>query len=82
VPPGPQSEELKKMFTSDDGRGTIRRNLRTSRTLARLVEIATQDGSGPKPAKKAPAKRKKGAADADTPAASAEGAEDAAEPSE
>jgi trigger factor len=80
VPAGPQAEELRKMFASEDGRTTIRRNLKTSRTLARLVEIATQDGASPK-LKKA-AKRKKGAADADTPPASSESAEASAEQSE
>jgi trigger factor len=85
VPAGPQSDELKKMFTSDDGRATIRRNLRTSKTLTRLVEIATQDGSAPRVAKKAAAKRKKGEPAADTDATSdgdAADAEAAAEPSE
>jgi hypothetical protein len=69
------------MFASDDGRATVRRNLRTSRTLARLVEIATQGGSGEK-AKKASGKRKKALAEADTSPDGGEGAEAAAQPSE
>ena len=45
---GAQAEQLRQLFDSEDGRGTIRRNLLTRKTLARLVEIATQDG-GAKP---------------------------------
>jgi trigger factor len=81
VPPGPQGEQIREMFASEDGRGTIRRNLKTSRTLARLVEIATQGGAAAKP-KKASAKRKKGAPEADTSSDTGEGAEATAEPSE
>ncbi len=83
---GPQAEKLRAMFETDDGRGTIRRNLRTTRTLARLVEIATQGGAAAEKPKKAPGvappKRKKGGAKADTPPDAAEGAGAAAEPSE
>jgi trigger factor len=42
---GPQGAQLRQLFSSEDGRGTIRRNLLTRKTLARLVEIATQDGA-------------------------------------
>lgn len=50
---GPQAEQLRQMFDSENGRDTIRRNLLTRKTLARLVEIATQDGAAEpsKPAK-------------------------------
>jgi trigger factor len=82
VPPGPQAEQLRGMFASEDGRGTIRRNLRTTKTLARLVEIATQDGAAGAKPKKGAAKRKKGGAKADTPSDTTEGAEAAAEQSE
>ena len=91
VPTGPQAQQLKEMFTSEDGRATIRRNLKTSRTLARLVEIATQDGEAPKTMKepaprKGAAKRKKADSAADTPpaqdAAPDEGADAASEASE
>ncbi len=81
VTPGPQADQLRDMFASDDGRATIRRNLKTSRTLARLVAIATQGAGGGTP-KKAPAKRKKGPSEADTPQASTEGAEATADASE
>jgi trigger factor len=41
---GQQAEQLRQLFDSESGRDTIRRNLLTRKTLARLVEIATQDG--------------------------------------
>jgi trigger factor len=44
---GPQATQLRQLFESPDGRGTVRRNLITRKTLARLVEMATQDGAGP-----------------------------------
>jgi trigger factor len=81
VPPGPQAEQLRAMFTSEEGRGTVRRNLRTSRTLARLVEIATQEAGGEKP-KKAGSKRKKAVTEADTPLDDGNDAEAADKPSE
>jgi trigger factor len=77
---GPQADKLREMFGSEDGRATVRRNLRTTKTLARLVEIATQDGGAP--AKKGTAKRKKAGAAADTPAAGGEDAETGAQQSE
>ena len=79
---GAQGPQMRQMFNSENGRDTIRRNLLTRRTLARLVEIATQDGAaGPDAAeaekpKKKPA-RKKAAAKAETseaPTAEAEAA--------
>ncbi len=36
---GPQGAQLKQFMSSDDGRSTIRRNMATKKTLARLVEI-------------------------------------------
>jgi trigger factor len=41
---GAQAQQLRDLFTSENGKETIRRNLVTRKTLARLVEIATQDG--------------------------------------
>jgi trigger factor len=66
---GEQGAQLRQLFDSENGRDTIRRNLLTRKTLARLVEIATQDGgvaaatgaNTGKPTKKA-AKKKKAAA--------------------
>jgi trigger factor len=53
---GAQSAQLRELFGSPDGRATIRRNLVTRKTLARLVEIATEGGDAGKP--KAPKKKK------------------------
>lgn len=41
---GAQAPQLRQLFNNAEGRATIRRNLLTRRTLARLVELATQDG--------------------------------------
>lgn len=41
---GPQAEQFRSMFASENGRDTVRRNLLTRKTLERLIEIATQDG--------------------------------------
>jgi trigger factor len=41
---GQQGAQLRQLFESENGRDTIRRNLITRKTLARLVEIATQSG--------------------------------------
>ena len=38
------ARSFRELFESEDGQGTIRRNLMTRKTLARLVEIATQEG--------------------------------------
>ena len=46
---GPQAAQLGQIFDSENGRDTIRRNLVTKKTLARLVEIATQDGAAVQP---------------------------------
>jgi len=46
---GPQAAQLRQIFDSENGRDTVRRNLVTKKTLARLVEIATQDGGAAKP---------------------------------
>ncbi len=57
---GTQAAQLRQMFDSENGRDTIRRNLLTRKTLARLVEIATQDGGAEALAEK-PAKAKRSA---------------------
>ena len=64
---GAQAPRLRELFSSAAGRDTIRRRLLTDKTLARLVEIATQNGEGAaasagqegQPAKKRRAKRPK-----------------------
>lgn len=69
---GEQGAQLRQLFDSENGRDTIRRNLLTRKTLARLVEIATQDGgvaaatgaNAGKPTKKAAKKKKAAAPDA------------------
>jgi hypothetical protein len=66
------------MFDSENGRDTIRRNLLTRKTLARLVEIATQGGGAvaEKPAKAKKTAKKKaeavGAIEAEAPESEAE----------
>ncbi|MEX2246663.1 MAG: trigger factor [Dehalococcoidia bacterium] len=55
---GPQQAQLRQLFTSEDGRATIRRNLQTRKTLARLVELATQDGGATATAEKEPPAKK------------------------
>ena len=40
---GAQAPRLRELFSRDEGRESVRRNLLTRRTLERLVEIATQD---------------------------------------
>jgi trigger factor len=87
---GPQGERLRELFNSENGRDTIRRNLVTRKTLARLVEIATQDGAKAKPTaeqEKPPAEQEKPkakrASKKSKPAAEPKpDAEAAAEPSE
>ena len=44
---GPQKEQVRTLFTRPEGRDAIRRSLLTRKTLARLVEIASQDGGLP-----------------------------------
>ncbi|HYM15575.1 MAG TPA: trigger factor [Dehalococcoidia bacterium] len=70
---GSQSPQLRQLFDSDEGRGTIRRNLMTRQTLARLVEIATTAAAAA-PAPPARKPRKKKSAPVEAPA----GAEPAA----
>lgn len=55
---GPQVAQLQQLFESPDGRGTIRRNLATRKTLARLVDMATQDGAAPTAEVEKPKKKK------------------------
>jgi trigger factor len=47
---GAQAQQLRELFSSENGKDTIRRNLVTRKTLALLVESATQDGGAPKAA--------------------------------
>ncbi len=62
---GAQAQQLRSLFTSENGRETISRNLLTRKTLARLVEIATQDGDAAVPtAQRATAKDTDDAGDA------------------
>jgi trigger factor len=83
---GAQAEQLRTMFGSDEGRATIRRNLMTRKTLDRLVEIATSDGSAaPTAEQEQPKTRKKAskaAHEAPAKAATGEGAPEAVEQSE
>jgi len=58
-------------MSSDDGRGTLRRNLVTRKTLARLVELATQDGGAEPTAELEKPKKKKSRAKAAAPVAEA-----------
>jgi trigger factor len=59
VAAGEQGEQLRQLFSREEGRATIRRNLITRRTLERLVEIATEGATA---AGTAPATEKKPAA--------------------
>ena len=56
---GAQGDRLRELFGSPDGRATIRRNLLTRKTLARLIEIATQDAPVTAPVAPEAPKRKK-----------------------
>ncbi len=56
---GAQGDRLRELFGSPDGRGTIRRNLLTRKTLARLVEIATQDAGKAAPEAEPPKRKKR-----------------------
>jgi trigger factor len=42
---GQQGEQMRQIFSSENGRAVIERNLTTRKTLERLAEIATQDGA-------------------------------------
>jgi trigger factor len=65
---GQQADQLRQIFGSENGRETIRRNLVTRKTLAHLVEIATQDGASAKPSAEVekPKRRGKKKDDAET----------------
>jgi trigger factor len=74
---GAQAQQLRELFSSENGKDTIRRNLVTRKTLALLVESATQDGGAPKAAtmkdkpkakKKASKKTEEAAEEAEAPA--------------
>jgi trigger factor len=73
---GEQADALRQLFGSEDARDSLARTLHTRKTLARLVELTSQDGG------KAPAK-KKARATAKKPAAKPRRAtRKAAEPAE
>jgi FKBP-type peptidyl-prolyl cis-trans isomerase (trigger factor) len=55
---GAQGAQLRQFMSSEDGRGTLRRNLVTRKTLARLVEMATADGGAEPTAEVEKPKRK------------------------
>jgi trigger factor len=78
---GAQGQQLRQMFSTDDARATIRRNLLTRKALERLVEIATQDGAAAEPTAEAETPKKKSRARA-APAAPETPAEAAAEGTE
>jgi trigger factor len=42
---GQQGEQMRQIFSSENGRAVIERNLTTRKTLERLAEIASQDGA-------------------------------------
>jgi trigger factor len=78
---GAQGQQLRQMFSTDDARATIRRNLLTRKALERLVEIATQDGGAAEPTAEVETPKKKSRARA-APAAPETPAEAAAEGTE
>ncbi len=47
---GEQGEQMRQIFSSQNGRSVVERNLRTRKTIEKLTEIASQDG-GAKPKK-------------------------------
>jgi trigger factor len=59
---GDQSDMLRQLFGSDGARDSLARTLHTRKTLARLVEITSQDGGKATATKKARAATKKPAA--------------------
>ena len=59
---GDQSDMLRQLFSSDEARDSLARTLHTRKTLARLVEITSQDGGKATAGKKARASAKKPAA--------------------
>ena len=54
---GDQGEMIRQLFGNENARDSLARSLHTRKTLARLVEIAGQAGSGGATKKKAPAKK-------------------------
>jgi trigger factor len=59
---GEQADMLRQLFGSDEARDSLARTLHTRKTLARLVEITSQDGGKATAKKKARATAKKPAA--------------------
>jgi len=51
---GEQGEQMRQIFSSENGRTVVERNLRTRKTIDKLTEIASQDGAAAtrKPKKK------------------------------
>jgi trigger factor len=66
VAAGEQAAQFQQLFSSEDGKTTIRRNLLTRDTLARLVEIATQDAAAPAAIEEPEKKRAKAKVEAPT----------------
>ncbi len=46
---GPKADELRKLFSAERAKDSLRRSLITRKTLERLVQIATGDGDRPTP---------------------------------
>jgi len=44
---GEQGEQMRQIFSSENGRAVVERNLRTRKTIDKLTEIASQDGAAP-----------------------------------
>jgi hypothetical protein len=59
---GEQADMLRQLFGSEEARDSLARTLHTRKTLARLVEIASQDGGKATVKKKARATAQKPAA--------------------
>jgi trigger factor len=59
---GEQADMLRQLFSSEEARDSLARTLHTKKTLARLVEVASQDGGKATAKKKARATAKKPAA--------------------
>ena len=57
---GQQGEQMRQIFSSENGRAVIERNLTTRKTLEKLAEIASQDGAAA--TKKTKAKKEEPAA--------------------
>jgi trigger factor len=52
-PAGEEAPQLRELFSTEEGRATIRRNILSDKTLARVKEIATLDGEKAAPAAEA-----------------------------